>query len=225
LKNASPVEQVAGNAVPALAGFVVCAFDASQSPFIVRPPILVLCPYAHPIAAPNRIKTRRMPYSPLMIVALYTALAGLTFCPMAQSRTVIWLAALTHMFPISPLAMPLGHPGATVSPGVAPVRVNVRSGEQVPADIGAKVNETELFRYVGTAVVSIPIVVWPPDSTATMPVPASSVLLLIQLRQSIPVAPQLPPAAFHEYSGIESTGNPVTPTAATQELEQVTFIV
>ncbi|HXN45692.1 MAG TPA: hypothetical protein VN893_03570, partial [Bryobacteraceae bacterium] len=68
-----------------------------------------------------------------MIVALYTALAGVTVCPMAQSRTEIWLAPLTHMFPIRPLAMPLGHPGATVSPAAAPVKVNVRSGEQVPA--------------------------------------------------------------------------------------------
>jgi hypothetical protein len=44
LKNASPVEHVPGNVVPDFAGFVVCAFEASQSPFIVRPPILVLCP-------------------------------------------------------------------------------------------------------------------------------------------------------------------------------------
>jgi hypothetical protein len=94
-----------------------------------------------------------------MIVALNTALAGSTSRPIAHSRTELWVAALTHMFPIRPLSMPLGHPGATVSPGAAPDRVNVRSAEQLPADILAKSNETEFFMYVGTAVLSIAIVV------------------------------------------------------------------
>jgi hypothetical protein len=60
LKNASPVEHVAGNTVPVFAGFVERALDASQLPTIVRLPVLVLWPYAHPIAAPNKAKTRRI---------------------------------------------------------------------------------------------------------------------------------------------------------------------
>jgi hypothetical protein len=51
LKNNSPVAHSAGIAVPIFAGLVVRALDASQSPFTVRLPITVLCPYTQPIAA------------------------------------------------------------------------------------------------------------------------------------------------------------------------------
>jgi hypothetical protein len=198
LKKASPVEHVAGNTVPVFAGFVVSALEASQLPVIVRLPVLVLCPYAHPIAAPTKANILRICYNPRIIVALKTALAGLMLCPMAQSRTAIWSGALTRMFPISPLSRPLGHPGAIVSPANAPVNVNVRSAEHVPAAISGKSSATELFRYVGTTVPSTAIVVCPPASTVTMPTPANSVLLLIQPRKSVPGVSQTPPAATHE---------------------------
>ena len=133
-----------------------------------------------------------------MIVALKTALAGTILCPMLQSRTAIWLGALTRMFPISPLSRPLGHPGAIVSPTDAPVIANVRSTEHVPAAISGKFSETELLRYVGTTAPSTAMVVCPPASTVTMPMPARSVLLLIQPRRSAPAVCQTPPAAAHE---------------------------
>jgi hypothetical protein len=42
LKKTSPVEHVAGTAVPAFIGLVESAFDASQLPAMVRLPIVVL---------------------------------------------------------------------------------------------------------------------------------------------------------------------------------------
>jgi tRNA A37 threonylcarbamoyladenosine synthetase subunit TsaC/SUA5/YrdC len=110
-------------------------------------------------------------YNPLMITALNTPFAGLTLAPNAQSRIEIWPGALTHIVPTSPASIPLGHPGATASPAAAPGMESVKSAEQVFAAIRGKFSVTEFRKYVGTTVPSTAMVVCPPASTETIPVP------------------------------------------------------
>lgn len=78
----------------------------------------------------------------------YVALAGLSVDPdKLHMRTEIVFGALTHMSPSSPAAKLLGQPGATESPTVAPVSVNVWFDPQDPVVIAPKLSAAVAVRY------------------------------------------------------------------------------
>jgi hypothetical protein len=164
-----------------------------------------------------------IPQYPRTIVAVKLALAGSTAAAeLAHNRTATIPGALTRIRPFNPASRPLGHPGTTPLPTLAPGRANVWSAEQAPAGTDGKSSVAEPVRYVGTTAASTAMVVCPPDCTVMMPVPASRLVELSHpLRSTPPPASHTPIVAVQVYSGMEFAGNPVPLGIATHAPEQL----